>query len=585
MLYTALSPTPRVQRAVALAVALAALALLAAGCDGGGTDDAFADDLVGRLQARDRYVPLADALELTGLDDDLRTGGPYTVLAPTRTAFAYVGTDFSPVLFAEPQRQALARVLRHHVVPGRLGPEAFTDGAVLTAVDGTTLTVRRVGPVATVNGVTVDLADPTEGTDGVAYPLADVLVDVLTGSERVRLSPLLSTFAAGLRATGVQAGGAGPGRVTVLAPTNDAFTGLGAGLAFLTATTNTDVFARALRAQVLPGDVDLGSLVGQTVTTLGGDRLAVTRDGATGVLRVDGVRVLHGEATADGRLYVLGEPVLSVLSLDERLRIRADLTLYEEYVRAAPALRARLGDRAEGLTVFAPPNSFYAGRNPELVAILGEPAQAPLVRRLTAVRVVVGRITPADLVDGARLTTVDGTVLTVERVGDVVLIDNFPLVLGEPERAVNGLLYTTDVRLPPPDNLGLVETILVTGRPLLFRAVQRAGLEAAYRTTVRTAFVPTEQAIIDEGLLERGGDTLAVVMRRTATTAFLPDLSALSAPYTFTALDGSTRTILRDDLLFLDDREGGAGTQVLQGATTSDGRAALHRTTTVDFPR
>lgn len=593
---------PSARPALALAVA-ALLALLLPACDGGGTDEAeFGDDLVGRFEARDRYVPLADALDLTSLDDVLRTGGPYTVLAPTRTAFAYVGTDFSPVLFAEPQRETLARVLRHHVVAGRLAPEDFADGATLTAIDGTTLRVRRIGPIVTVNGVTVDLDDPTEASNGVAYPLADILFDVLATTERLRLSPLLSTFAGATRSTGVQAQADALDRVTVLAPTNDAFDALGGGAALLLSPTNVEALRRSARAQILPGDVDLAALVGQAVTTLGGDQLSVTQDAETGVLFVDGIRVLHQETTADGRLYLLAEPVLSVLSLDERVRIRPDLTRYEGDLAGVPAVRARLRDRAAALTVFAPSNFVYSARPAELVAILAEPNQAALVRRLTTVRVVEGRYTRADLVDGLQLTTLEGTVLTVQRSGDTIVIDGRVLGSAEPARAANGLLYTADIAVFP--NLGLIDTIILTNRFKFFRAVQRAGLEATFRTTVRTAFVTPEARV--PGIIDR--PDLAVILRRTATTAFLPSLPDLVLPTPFTALNGEARSVVAFDCTPPEGEDPDLdcsrfafesrfeevpgepepvevfGTQIYPGGPTTDGTAAIHELRGIDEP-
>lgn len=520
-------------------IGLLVLALLALPACDGGTDDTASADLVGRFQARDRYTPLADALALTRLDDALASGGPYTVLAPTRIALAYLGTDFAPVLFADDQRAVLTRVLRHHIVAGRLTPDDFADGATLTAIDGSTLRVRRVGPVVTVNGVTVDVTDPLDASNGVAYPVADVLLDVITTAERVRLSPLLSTLAAGLRDAGVQTD-ALP-RYTVLAPINDAFSALGGDFALLRAAANADVYRRVLRAHVLPGEADLDALVGQTVTTLGGEQLAVTRD-ATAGLRVDGVRVLVSEVTADGRVYVLGEPVLSVLSVGERLRIRADLTRFASDAEANAAVRAVLPDRARTVTVFATSDFAYANRYPPLAAALAEPAQATLRRRLTALHVVPGRYARADLTDGLRLTALDGTVLTVRRDGDSISLDG-RVISGEPVPSVNGLLYTVGDFFQP--DVDLFETLLLQEHVTFFRAIRQAGLEQAYRTSIRTAFVLADTTAARDDLLNNPG--LALLLQRTATAEFIPRLDVLPYPHTFAALNGDMRTLNRFD--------------------------------------
>ncbi len=541
LLHSERSATPRTPARTAARFALLVLALLALpACDSGDDGDA-SQDLVGRFQARDRYLPLADALALTGLDAALASGGPYTVLAPTRIALTYLGTDFAPVLFSDQQRAVLTRVLRHHIVAGELTPDDFADGATLTAIDGSALRVRRVGPVVTVNGVTLDVTDPLDASNGVAYPLADVLLDVVTTAERVRLSPLLSTLAAGLRDAGVLADASALPRYTVLAPINDALQALGGDFALLRAAANVDVYRRVLRAHILPGDADLDALVGQTVTTLGGERLPVTRD-ATDGLRVDGVRVLVSEVTSDGRVYVLGEPILSVLSVGERLRIRADLTRYAADAEANPAVRAVLPDRTRLVTVFATSDFAYTSRYQPLTAALAEPAQATLRRRLTALHVVPGRYTRADLTEGLRLTALDGTVLTVRRDGESLSLDG-RVVSGEPVPSVNGLLYTAGDFFQP--DVDLFETLLLQEHVTFFRAIRQAGLEQAYRTSVRTAFVLADTTAARDDLLDN--PDLALLLQRTATAEFIPRLDGLSYPHSFAALNGDTRTLNRFD--------------------------------------
>ena len=533
---------------------LALLTVLALGalpaCDTGETapdEPLFSDDIAGRLRARDRYVPLADALALTGLDREI-AGQNVTLLAPTRVALRYVGTDFSPVLFSDAERAVLRRVLRHHIVPGRLAPDAFADGAVLRDLDGGELLVRRVGPVVTVEGVTLDVADATEASDGVLYPLADLLLDNVSAPERVRLSPLLAVFRDGLAATGVARPFEALERVTVLAPSNDGFRGLGPGaLGLLAAADNRDVYTRALQAHVLPGDVDLEAAVGSTVTTLAGDELAVTRD-ANRTLFVAGVRVLTGERTDDGRLYVLGEPVLSTLTLGQRLRIRPDLSLYLADLRRLPGALERLNDRDAGSTVFAPENNIYRQRTPLLTQTLAEPAQADVVRRFAGVHLVPRRLGDADFAVGARFEAFDGTVLAGGREdARLVSLENRPLP--RPVEQINGRLYTLQNPLLP--NTNALDTALLSDSYVrYFRVVQRVGLVAELRARARTILAPPDRPFPPAPSdspppvagLESSPDAREIVLR-TASEEFFPILTDLSYPYSFTALNGDTRTL------------------------------------------
>ena len=508
------------RRAPRRAIAALLAAVLCAGltaCDGGATADAtFANDLTGRFQARFAFAPLADALALSGVAAGLGDG-PFTVLAPSETALRYVGSDFSPVLFAEAQREILARVLRHHIVAGRLAPEAFTDGATLTALDGSTLTVRRFGPVVTVNGVTVDVANPIEATNGVAYPITDVLLDNLTAAERVDLSPSLSILDQSFRVTGVSRENAALDRITVLAPLNDGFQALGSSaLSLLAVPTNLEIYRRVARSLVLPGDVDLAALAGQTVTTLAGDHLAVTRD-VDGVLSVDGIRVLHQEVTADGRVYILGAPVLSTLTVGERMRIRPDLSRFLSALADIDGAIAALADRDGAVTVFAPSDAAYSVRPAALVAELQEPYQASLVRRVTSIHVVVGGYAPEALQPGLLLTAFDGTVLTVDRRDGAIIIDD-AVAAEQPLRQANGYLYTTSAFLLP--DVDLLDTLVLRNYVGYYRALRRLGLEAEFRARVRTAFVLPDELIGQ--LLTLPDDVSRVSLRRTATDAFFP---------------------------------------------------------------
>ena len=530
-----LSPARRAPRRALFLAAVTLAAAAIAACDGVATEDEIiAGDLVSQFEARTAFAPLAEALRLTGVAPEL-DGGPVTVFAPTETALRYVGTDFRPVLFADEQRQTLGRVLRHHVVSGRLGPDSFTDGATFTALDGATLTVRRVGPVVTVNGVTVDVARPLEADNGVAYPLADVLLDGIEADERVRLSPSLAILAQGLRATPVAELPALP-RVTVLAPINDAFTALGqASLTLLQAGANRDVFERLLRTLVLPGDVDLRTRVGQTVTTVAGEELPVTQD-ADGVLSVDGVRVLHAETTADGRFYVLAQPVFRGLTVSQRIRVKADLAQFLADTPLVDGLPALLADLNTQVTVFAPSNALYDARSLNTRATLRAPAQAALLRRSTGVHVVRGRYAPEDLTNGLRLTAVDGTVLTVKRNGGAVSLDNTPI--RTPVRLINGYLYAADLFVRP--DVDLLDTILLDGFADYFKTIRSAGVEAEFRSRAHTAWVVPDAVI---GTLTARPDVeIRTILRRTAAEAYLPRFTGL-LPLAFAALNGDSRVI------------------------------------------
>ncbi len=86
-------------------------------------------DLVEVTQGLKNYNTMVSALKSTGLVDDLRGGGPLTVLAPTDEAFEQLNASERNALFQSGNENALARLLTYHLLPG-----LHTAGDILKAV-------------------------------------------------------------------------------------------------------------------------------------------------------------------------------------------------------------------------------------------------------------------------------------------------------------------------------------------------------------------------------------------------------------------------------------------------------------------
>ncbi len=526
--------TPRV--ALLLFAVLVACLPSTAGCDTAEPDRAAGPDLLGRLSTRSAFETFVEAADDAGLAATLATGGPYTVFAPTVTAFDYLGDDFRPVLFDPAQREVLARVLRHHVVAGRVVPAELADGDTLTSIDGRPLAVRRLGPVLEVGGVRIVPTDSVAGDNGVAYAAADVMLGALATAERVRLSPSLTTFERlADRAGALPPAGTSPaGRVTIFAPLDEGFLALGAGrLGLLQNTANDPVLRRVLRSHVVSGMPALEP--GTTLSALDGDPLSVRLD--DGRLTVGGRAVLRVEDTADGRLVLLGGVALETLTLGERLRIEPIMQSYVQQVRTIdPALWARLNDPSDALTVFVPTDNAYSALGTTVVASLLEAANHPLTRRVLRVQVAEGRFPPGTLVSGAQLPTVDGDTRRVEFGAGRWSYDGRPYRDVEAPTVRNGWFYELgSVALPAVDAL---DTALLRGFTTHIRAVRRAGLESVFRSPGLTAFVLSDSVYFyDPALIER--PDLADILRYNATFTALPE----PGPAEFTVLTGHSRAV------------------------------------------
>lgn len=106
-------------------------------------------DIVQNAQASPIHKVLVAALVQAQLVETLSGPGPFTVLAPTDSAFNAVPASARASLMQEGNRAQLQDLLRRHVVPGRLTAADLTaqvqaagGGATLTTVQGETLIVR-----------------------------------------------------------------------------------------------------------------------------------------------------------------------------------------------------------------------------------------------------------------------------------------------------------------------------------------------------------------------------------------------------------------------------------------------------------
>jgi len=103
------------------------------------------------VNSRD-HTTLVAAVKAAGLVDTLSGAGPFTVFAPTNSAFERLPAGTVPTLLRPENKAMLQSVLTYHVVSGRLTAadlmsriRAGGGQARLTTVQGGTLTARMSG--------------------------------------------------------------------------------------------------------------------------------------------------------------------------------------------------------------------------------------------------------------------------------------------------------------------------------------------------------------------------------------------------------------------------------------------------------
>ena len=130
-------------------------------------------NIVQNAQASPIHRTLVAALVQAQLADTLAGPGPFTVFAPTDTAFNAVPASTRSSLMQDANRSQLQRVLSYHVVPGRL--TAAELAAQVRAGAGTASLVTVAGGRLTVQGVPGGLAITDESGGTARITQGDVL--------------------------------------------------------------------------------------------------------------------------------------------------------------------------------------------------------------------------------------------------------------------------------------------------------------------------------------------------------------------------------------------------------------------------
>ncbi|EZP51768.1 fasciclin domain-containing protein [Sphingomonas sp. RIT328] len=133
---------------------------------------------------------LASELRTAELDALLSGTGPYTLFAPSDTAFARLAPGIAGDLLAPANRAALVTLLRYHIVAGTLTTEQLTQRiragggrATLVTLGGQPITATLTGDVITLTSATgnrsyVEAADIAQ-VNGVIHVVNGVLVPTL----------------------------------------------------------------------------------------------------------------------------------------------------------------------------------------------------------------------------------------------------------------------------------------------------------------------------------------------------------------------------------------------------------------------
>ncbi len=133
------------------------------------------------------HTTLVAAVKAAGLVDTLKSAGPFTVFAPTNAAFAALPAGTVDTLLKPENKATLSGILTYHVVSGSHDAKSLAakikagkGKAMLTTVQGATLTVRSAGKAVTVTDAKGNVAKVTIAnvyqSNGVIHVIDKVLM-------------------------------------------------------------------------------------------------------------------------------------------------------------------------------------------------------------------------------------------------------------------------------------------------------------------------------------------------------------------------------------------------------------------------
>ena len=400
-----------------------AIALIASftlsSCDKDEDEPMATKDIMQVAQSTSNLSTFVTAVNAAGLASALKGPGPFTVFAPSNAAFAAVDAATLEALLANPE--ALADLLKYHVLSGEKMSGDLTSGSVSTLLPGKSINVTVSGGMVTLNGTSgVETAD-LDATNGVIHIIDEVLI--YPGFEVPKKSiydlaastPSLSTLKTALDIfPDLVSALDSDGSFTVFAPTNDAFAAL---LGVIGQTGLSDipesVIERLLKYHVIAGATVMSTDLtdGQEAATLlsADDKITVGIDGTS--VTINGANVTTADVEAsNGVVHILDAVLVPSLELSivntivEPAYFNKNFSILTEAVVKAD-LVATLTNPAANLTLFAPDNAAFAAAGITSVSGLSASDLTPILTyHVLGSEVFANALPPT----GSAVTTLNG---------------------------------------------------------------------------------------------------------------------------------------------------------------------------------
>jgi transforming growth factor-beta-induced protein len=275
----------------------------------GAASQAEMPDIVDTAIGAGNFKTLAAALTAAGLVDTLKGKGPFTVFAPTDEAFAKLPAGTVESLLKPENKDKLIAVLTYHVAKGSIGAATVAKHSGVTTLQGSKIKVMVDGDSVMLNNANVTAVD-IKAKNGIIHVIDSVLLPPGDIVEVATAAGTFKTLIAALEAAGLT-DAVKSGKLTVFAPTDEAFAKLPAGtVESLLKPENKAQLVKILTYHVVRKDYEAAQVRRfRSIRTLQGQNVRISRDPEG--LNVNNASIVAADIYAsNGVIHVIDSVIL-----------------------------------------------------------------------------------------------------------------------------------------------------------------------------------------------------------------------------------------------------------------------------------
>ena len=556
--------------------------LFVTSCQKEDTPPAMTKSIVDIAKSNPELSTLVDAIVSAGLTDVLSGTGPFTVFAPTNSAFAKLDPATFNNITSSPT--LLTALLQYHVVSGNVMSGDLSNGMVATLLSGKSLDINIDNGVV-INGSSKVTTADVEASNGVIHIVDEVLIpDDFVAQTIVQIaagnpdfSTLVTILSLPEMADLLQAANDPTADLTVFAPTNDAFAAL---LSALGKTELSELPVNLVKEIVqyhILGSAVMSSELseGEVETLLPGE--SVTVDLSDGVKINDSKVVIADVQAINGVIHAVDAVLLpsfvaqAVGTISEPVLFDNDFTILAAALRKAELLGTV--STTDNLTLFAPDNAAFVAAGITSLDGLDKEALTPILLYHVLGSKILSSQLPAD---GMAMTLNNDEKIYLGYLSDRVLINGLTTITEVDIEKSNGVVHKINRTLVPPapnvveiaaalaDNGDDSEfTVLVS---LLTSDALSSVLDALVNAENVTVFAPTDAAFdaIKDVVPTLNESQLINILKYHAASARVFS-SDLQNGQVIPMLNGETvKVMINGNMVSLMDKSGGADAMVTE---------------------